>query len=45
MLSDIKSYRAGILVLELFFRVSGGWVKTISGYIGGFEQKVVGMGI
>jgi hypothetical protein len=28
--------RAGVVVLELFFRSSGEWARTIFGYIGPF---------
>jgi len=29
----------------LFFKRVGGWVSTNSGYIGGYDEKVVGMGV
>ena len=36
---------AGIVGGGLFFRGDGGWASTNSGYIGGYDEKVVGMGV
>lgn len=36
---------AGFVEGGLFFRKSGEWASTNSGYIGGYDEKVVEMGM